>query len=125
MIDFDYEWFKQECRDNGLKIDCIMAVMELDEAKLYSQEMMFWTDQIKKARKKRCMPEKHWLWSEEAKEIAIEGFKRFYKEANNNRIKHMLNALEYAEYSKRNIDPAFEKHLVKIYTATGNEMPII
>lgn len=122
MLDFNFTWYKETCAEYKMKADNFMSCLELDQAMMYSREMVFWEDQIKKARAKNTLPQVHWLYSEEAKQIAIEGFKSSRRKANEKRIGHMLNALEDAQRWISYPD-GFKRHLEREYRSSGLKLP--
>jgi hypothetical protein len=107
-----YQEYLETCKNDGLPPHNILSLLELKDAKKEAQEIAKWN------RKRPKMVELFpgILWDEK--------MTKWVKMHHERRIKHMLNALSYAEIAA-GFEPEFEEYLRREYTKHGLELPKI
>ena len=121
MVDFSFNWFVMTCEVEGLDYNNILVKLELDRARDYAYEMKWWETQANQLKYKPTI-EGHWLYSPEVKENARRSYMKNVEKMNEERIKHMITALEMAEIAN-GMEKGFLDYAETIYSKGGLEPP--
>ncbi len=103
-IDFNNNWYREQCLENGLDPDNVLSQTSIEVAKAYAIKLKYWLD-ARELAKEQYLQE--WEELEPKFETQIE-------RCNSARIGHMLDALDYAEIAGK-WEPGFNEHLKRIY----------